>query len=126
MTRQEMGHFHSKKKSVQQLCDELMPVVRAYSRDGDRKPRDVAVRLNREGYRTLLGSRWTPRLTYFLLGLIFMPSRSDAEEIKKPERPEGSRNASATPERSGPMTPDEMARLLSRIGRVVLTGDGSE
>lgn len=126
MTRQEMGHFHSKKKSVQQLCDELMPMVRAYSREGDRKPRDVAVRLNRDGYRTLLGSRWNPRLTHFLLRLIFMPSQSDGGVNKKPKRPEGPRNAPGSPERTGPMTPDEMARLLSKIGRVVLTNNGSE
>lgn len=118
MTRQEMAHFHSKKKSVQQLCEELLPVVRAYAREGDRKPRDVAARLNREGRRTLLGSRWTPRLAYFLLGLIFMPAESTTTE-KDSEWSDGPKE---TPAPSGPMTSEEVARRLSKLGRVVLSG----
>jgi hypothetical protein len=118
MTRQEMAHFHSKKKSVQELCEELLPVVRAYAREGDRKPRDVAARLNREGRRTLLGSRWTPRLAYFLLGLIFMPAESttaDKDSVRR-DGPKGK------PAPSGPMTSEEVARRLSKLGRVVLSG----
>ena len=126
MTRQEMGHFHSKKKSVQELCDELMPVVRAYAREGDRKPRDVAERLNRDGHRTRLGSRWTPRLTYFLLSLIFLPAEKPLEAGKVADRAQRPRPDSTPVERSGPMTPDEMARRLSKIGRVVLSDDGPE
>lgn len=118
MTRQEMAHFHSKKKSVQQLCEELLPVVRAYAREGDRKPRDVAARLNREGRRTLLGSRWTPRLAYFLLGLVFMPAKStttDKDSVRSDDPKE-------KPAPSGPMTSEEVARRLSKLGRVVLSG----
>lgn len=120
MTRQEMAHFHSKKKSVQQLCDELLPVVRAYAKNGIRKPRQVAEKLNRDGYRTLLGARWTPRLTYFLLGLIFMPSPKSASAAKVNHATETSGGLTGS---SDPMTPEEMARRLSQLGRVVVSGE---
>lgn len=126
MTRQEMAHFHSKKKSVQQLCDELMPAVRAYARDGDRKPRNVAMRLNRDGHRTQLGSRWTPRLTYFLLGLVFLPTEKTLGTGKPAGRPEKSYGGPRSTKPPTPMTPHEMARRLSKIGRVTLPDNGPE
>ncbi|TIR49118.1 MAG: hypothetical protein E5X53_26160 [Mesorhizobium sp.] len=72
MTDAEMVHFHSKRINVAQLCDKFGPIVKSYARTGTRKPRDVAVRLNAEGHRTVAGSRWTPHLTHILLGLIFL------------------------------------------------------
>jgi hypothetical protein len=115
MTRQEMGHFHSKKVTVEQLCDRLMPIVRAYARAGIRKPRDVAVRLNLDGHRTLMGAKWTPRLTYFLLALIFL---EPAKSKKTAPTGRSSPGHGASEESDGVLTPESIAKRLSRLGRV--------
>jgi hypothetical protein len=112
MTKKEMAHFHAKHRTVQQLCDDLLPTVRAYAKDGFRKPRQVAEMLNRDGHRTLLGAKWTPRLTHFLLGLMFLP---DPKQSDLSDRP------SNKPEALAPssMTADDIATRLSRLGRVI-------
>jgi hypothetical protein len=79
MTVAEMAHFHSKRVDVAQLCEHLGGVVRSYARNGIRKPRDVSDRLNADRHKTAAGSAWTPRLTFFLLGLIFL----DASQIQR-------------------------------------------
>ncbi|MDF1777141.1 MAG: hypothetical protein P1V13_13970 [Rhizobiaceae bacterium] len=71
MTPAEMAHFNYKKKPFQELYRQLEPLVKKYAREGTRKPGDVAMRLDAEGYRTASNARWTPRLVYFLLALIF-------------------------------------------------------
>lgn len=118
MTKQEMSHFHSKKKSVQQLCDGMLPIVRSYAKNGIRKPRQVAEMLNRDGHRTVSGARWTPRLTYFLLGLVFMPTERPTSDSRSTS---SAKERSAPPPPSGPMTMEDMAAKLSQLGRVVLS-----
>ncbi|RWP31942.1 hypothetical protein [Mesorhizobium sp.] len=119
MTTAEMVHYHSKKISVADFCDKLEPIVKTYARAGTRKPRDVAARLNADGHRTANGSRWTPRLTHFLLGLIFL-------EPTSPETKRGSIAPLTTtpgeqaPTDKTPLTQTEMARRLSALGRVVV------
>ena len=115
-----MSHFHSKKKSVQQLCDGMLPIVRSYAKNGIRKPRQVAEMLNRDGHRTVSGAKWTPRLTYFLLGLVFMPTERPATIGKPAASPSAERSTRPTPT---PMTIEDMATKLSQIGKVVLSTD---
>lgn len=67
----ELRHFQSKRTSVEQFCATLSPIVKALAREGKRKPQDVAVGLNHKGRRTVCGDKWTPRLTYVLLSLVF-------------------------------------------------------
>lgn len=122
MTKKEMSHFHSKQKSVQQLCDQMLPIVRSYAKDGIRKPRQVAEMLNRQGHRTVLGAKWTPRLTYFLLGLVFMPSNKPAP----PKSMAAVNPVNRRPAPPGPMTMEDIAARLSRLGRVVLSQDRSD
>lgn len=117
MTKQEMSHFHSKKKSVQELCDKMLPIVRSYAREGIRKPKQVAEMLNRDGHRTVSGAKWTPRLTYFLLGLVFMPTERPTSDSRPAST---ATERSAPPPPSGPMTMEDMAAKLSQLGRVVL------
>ncbi|SMQ85912.1 hypothetical protein SAMN06295905_3207 [Devosia lucknowensis] len=119
MTQQEMSHFHSKKKTVQQLCDQMLPIVRSYAKNGVRKPRQVAEMLNRDGYRTVSGAKWTPRLTYFLLGLVFLPGK--APPIESVARPTSRAAGGASVQRVGPMTMEDMAAKLSQLGRVVFS-----
>lgn len=120
MTKKEMAHFHSKHRTVQQLCGQLLPTVRAYAKDGFRKPKQVAEMLNRDGHRTVLGSRWTARLTYFLLGLMFLPTEKPGAESS---RPAPTRGRNPAPEQSATMTANDMATRLSRLGRVVVSTD---
>ena len=113
MTKKEMAHFHAKQRTVHQLCDDLLPTVRAYAKDGFRKPRQVAEMLNRDGYRTVLGAKWTPRLTHFLLGLMFLPEQKQAgPSDRPPSKPDASVPSS--------MTTEDIATRLSRLGRVVI------
>ena len=70
-----MGHYHSDRVYVAELCAQLLPVVRRYARAGIRKPRDLAPRLNAEGFKTASGARWTPRLTHFLLELMLSDTK---------------------------------------------------
>lgn len=122
MTKAEMVHYHSKKISVADFCDRLEPIVKGYARAGTRKPRDVAVRLNADGYRTANGSRWTPRLTHFLLGLIFLePASGDkgrAVSSMPSARPHGEQTM--RPADKSSLTQAEMAKRLSSLGRVVV------
>jgi hypothetical protein len=123
MTAAEMVHYHSKKISVADICEKFEPIVKTYARAGVRKPRDVAVRLNADGHRTANGSRWTPRLTHFLLGLIFLePARTkdDGDSISLP-RPTSTPTEKAS-DNYLPLTQTEMARRLSELGRIVIKG----
>lgn len=120
MTKDEMVHFHSKTLSVDKLCDRLAPIVKRYARDDIRKPREVAVRLNTDKYRTANGSSWTTRLTFFLLALIFeepatagKPGQLSGGPDAKSPRPRGSVRGS-----DDPLSPEELVRLLSGLGRV--------
>lgn len=124
MTKAEMAHFDNKKVTLADLFRELEPVVKAYAREGTRKPRDVAVRLNAHGYRTASGAKWTPRLVYFLLGLMFNDTPTSVS-IKKPD--EESRQSAGARHKTTPtaalddndMSLDEIAKRLSRLGRIV-------
>ncbi|MBK5569482.1 MAG: hypothetical protein I8N66_24000 [Ensifer sp. SSB1] len=122
MTKAEMVHFNNKKVTLADLFGKLEPVVRTYAREGTRKPRDVAVRLNAQGYKTASGSKWTPRLVYFLLGLMFndKPTSSTDNEphgkTRQPAKPRPDATPMATSEE---ISVDEIANRLSRIGRVV-------
>jgi hypothetical protein len=123
MTAAEMVHYHSKKISVAEICEKFEPIVKAYARAGVRKPREVAVRLNAEGNRTANGSRWTPRLTHYLLGLIFLEparDRDDGGAIPLPHPT--SMPTDQALDTNLPLTQTEMARRLSELGRIVIKG----
>ncbi len=122
MTKAEMAHFDNKKVTLADLFGKLEPVVKSYAREGTRKPRDVANRLNAHGYRTALGSKWTPRLVYFLLNLMFNdkpisgPTQKPHGETRQSTAP---RQKTTPPLASGEMSLDEIASRLSRLGKIV-------
>lgn len=126
MTKAEMVHFDSKKVPFAALFGRLEPIVKSYARAGTRKPRDVASRLNIDGHRTAVGEKWTPRLVYFLLALMFNDSPTSSngngdrndEERRKPASP----SPQQTTAPSEPLTTEIMAERLSRLGRVVRSG----
>ncbi|MDW9359474.1 hypothetical protein [Sinorhizobium medicae] len=125
MTKAEMAHFDNRKVTLADLFGKLEPVVKAYAREGTRKPRDVAVRLNAHGYRTATGSKWTPRLVYFLLGLMFNDTPTSVSNKKADEK---SRQSAGTRQKTTPtpasddLSLDEIAKRLSRLGRIVRNG----
>jgi hypothetical protein len=122
MTEAEMVHFNSDAIGLGPLFAKLEPVVKADARDQTRKPVDVSLRLNAEGYRTADGAAWSPRLVHFLLALMFNKPKSDE---KPPDKPEPTRQAKARPARSpaASISMDDkqgLARLLSSLGRVTV------
>lgn len=74
MTKAEMTQFSLGTRSLQDLLDELTPLVRQYARAGFRRPAEVARLLNHANHKTASGERWTPRLAGHLLSLIFTGS----------------------------------------------------
>lgn len=122
LTEAETIHFHGPKINVAQLCDRLGPVMKSYARSGTRKPRDVAVRLNKEGHRTAVGATWTPRLVHFLLALVFSDKSARTGKERPPQAPP-SRRSQPPPDRNRePLTQDDIASRLSALGRVTVRG----
>ena len=119
MTEAEMVHFNSDMVGLGELFAQLGPVVKAYAREHTRKPADVSLRLNAEGYRTAAGELWTPRLTRFLLALMFNDSpRPVGKPGAAPEKPLRRASAEAKPPVVSMDDKDEIARRLSSLGRV--------
>ncbi len=121
MTTAEIVHYHSPKMHVGELCNKLGPIVKTYSGAGTRKPRDVALRLNADGHRTVNGAHWTPRLTHFLLGLIFLkppPTETNRGSVSLPDKM--CAHKEPAPAQYMQLTQTDMARRLSVLGRVVV------
>jgi hypothetical protein len=82
-----MVHFNSEAVGLGQLFAKLEPVVKAYARAQTRKPVDVLLRLNAEGYKTAAGVPWPPRLVHFLLALMFNDPKADKQPETRPSSP---------------------------------------
>jgi hypothetical protein len=63
LTESEMVHFNSEAVGLGQLFAKLEPVVKACARAHTRKPVDVLLRLNAEGYKTAAGVPWPRALS---------------------------------------------------------------
>jgi hypothetical protein len=126
MTESEMVHFNSDAVGLGPLFAKLEPVVKAYARTQTRKPIDVSPRLNAEGYTTADGAPWTPRLVQFLLALMFNDPKAHNRADKKPDTrpPAPAKPAGRPAPRDRPNISmedkDQLARLLSSLGRVTL------
>jgi hypothetical protein len=122
MTESEMVHFHSDALSLGDLFNKLEPVVKTYARANTRKPVDVSLRLNTEGYRTASGALWTPRLVHFLLALMFNDFGIPKAMATPNARPSGPTTKTTSPEKTNVSMndEDELARRLSSLGRVTM------
>jgi hypothetical protein len=123
MTEAEMTHFNSDAVGLGELFAKLEPVVKAHARAQTRKPVDVSLRLNAEGYKTAAGAPWTPRLVHFLLALMFNDSKEDKKPETRPARPTGPAPTKTAPARAAKISmddKDQLARLLSTLGRVTV------
>lgn len=136
LTEGEVKHFHFGANDVASFVSQMESTIRHYAKNGFRKPRDVSRLLNKEHKRTACGEAWTPRLTWFLLRLMF---GSDAkqkpqlahkvESANAPKKtwilapatkhPESTSLAAATNALETRLTSDEIARRLSSFARVV-------
>ena len=79
LKKSDRRHYQSTKVSKEVFCAGLLPVVKRLAREGIRKPRDVAKRLNREKVTTACGASWTPNLAHALLAYLF---ESQTEKAK--------------------------------------------
>jgi hypothetical protein len=105
------------------LFAKLEPVVKAYARAQTRKPVDVSLRLNAEGYKTAAGVAWTPRLVHFLLALMFNDPKADRKSEARSARLAGTMTAKpARPDTTKISMDDKdgLAKLLSGLGRVTV------
>ena len=121
MQKSEMMHFESGAVTFEELYRRLEPVVKQLAREGTRKPRDVAVRLNFLGYRTAADAKWTPRLVFFLLALIFSDNSEEVERKGFDKIQRGP--ATKEPDRRSKRTQKDfkketIAEQLGRIGKV--------
>jgi hypothetical protein len=124
----EMAHFNSDAVSLGALFAKLETIVKAYARGQTHKPVDVSLRLNADGHATAAGAPWTPRLVHFLLALMFNDPKNDKKPTdKKPEthaihqaRPAPARTAPSPAARISMDDKDQLARLLSSLGRVTV------
>lgn len=69
--KRERAHYQSKSLTMEEFCSRLRPVIKKFAREGTRKPRDVAIRLNFAKIKSASGASWTPRLVYILLSHLF-------------------------------------------------------
>lgn len=95
MTRDESYHYGHGNIDRAQFLARLRPMVRDLSRNGLRKPKQVAHMLNKKGVRTAAGVRWSPRLAWFLLDLLFNAAGPGGQMA----------DTRATAQRSGPPRP---------------------
>lgn len=120
MTAEEGLHFTKQAA----LLEKYAPIVRDLAREGVRKPKEVSAALNRMGHRTSAKAKWTPRLTWLLLGLLFSggEEKAVAHEAAEPEdAPAKARKikipAKVKPREVVPLTPEEMANRLQALKR---------
>jgi hypothetical protein len=123
MQQSEMVHFDSGMVTFEELFRVLEPVVKRLAREGTRKPKDVAPRLNSLGHRTAAGSKWTSRLVYFLLALVF--NKTIPEETQRNKTHRNQKVASKpTPQKqiskslTDPLTKENIAERLTSLGKV--------
>jgi len=75
LAKAEEAHFALGTSRQDQWLDSIEPAVKAFARNGFRKPVDVSRLLNKQGVRTAVGQPWTARLAWFLLGLLHSAER---------------------------------------------------
>jgi len=135
LTEAEVQHFHFGTNDVASFIDQIEPTIRLYAKNGFRKPSDVSRLLNKEHKRTACGEAWSPRLTWFLLKLLFnsdaKPKLKLVQKIEIAKTPKkarilrsltnqaGNRSLAAAKSIGNRLTADEIANRLSSFGRVV-------
>src|SRR5438094_10420452 len=75
LTAAERSHFGLGSMTQDQFLSDLRPSIRNFSKGGIRKPLQVAQALNRARRYTACGERWTPRLAWLLLQMLFNADR---------------------------------------------------
>lgn len=121
ISKEELAHFSFGERTRDAMLDELEPLLRTYARNGFKSPKDVARLLNKAGIKTACGKFWTPQLAWFLQGFLFEKRElRRATSGQPPMKVPAKSPIPSTTAIRGPLTPDEMARRLSALGRVTL------
>lgn len=111
--KDDKKHFQLDAMSINEFCDQFVKIVRTFAQEGTRKPHDVALRLNHDGYRTACGSEWTPRLAHLLLNQIFNSKNKtkQPEETNKQEERKARTSRKHNPlNKHQPLTKEELAK----------------
>lgn len=124
LTQGEVRHFGEDGETLQRLLAIYGPLIGQYAREQVRKPKDVCLRLNREGHRTMAGATWTNRLVYFLLKLLFERPARPAAATQRPAtstsrgNPRQSSQAASAIEGEG--AEQALIAKLGQLGRVTV------
>jgi hypothetical protein len=143
ITKDELVHFQREGMTIDDFFETLWPVVREFAKNGIWKPLDVLDLLNKYNLTTACWSKWTPRLTWFLLKYLFEkkarpPQRDETQRrpinmshaevagtalpsvrpMLEPNRPVPVAPAVVVPRNS--LTRDDVATRLASLGRVVV------
>lgn len=117
ITKGELKHFSFRHRSKEAFLDEFDPLLRICFKNGFTKPNDVARLLNKAGKTTACGQLWTPHLVWFLQRFLFeRREKRRTSQAVSPATP--TLKAAAPSQRSKDTAAEDMARLLSAIGRV--------
>jgi hypothetical protein len=120
LTDDERIHFGPGDDMESSFVARLKPAVRAYAKNGFRKPSDVSRLLNKANIATACGAKWTPRLAWFLLGFLFQaPTKSTSKHHSKQRRLASDLVVTKNTPTKGrsPLTAEEKARRLAVLRR---------
>lgn len=133
MTKREFKHFHAPQVHVKTMTERYAEILLSFAKRNIIGPKLVTHYLNAAGHTTAIGSRWTPRLTYFLICLVDAPmervqstvSRKSAGNSHSQKRDGRKLLPQETPQQADeePMGIDDLMRKLSRLGRITRQGD---
>jgi hypothetical protein len=113
LSHAEEVHFAVGTSRHDEWLDSVEPMVRAFARNGFRKPVDVSRLLNKQQVRTAAGQPWTPRLAWFLLGYLYSDERKKRRASMRTARPKRRSEEKTTARQS--LTKDELARRLRAL-----------
>lgn len=133
MTQNEFKHFHAPQMHVKKLTAKYTEILSSLSKRNIIGPKLVTHYLNAAGHTTAIGSRWTPRLAYFLICLVGAPTERAQSTMS--QRASGNSKGQWHGQRKRfnrelqdhatdePLGIDDLMRKLSRLGRVTRQGD---
>lgn len=124
LTQGEVRHFGEDGETLLRLLAIYGPLIGQYAREQVRKPKEVCLRLNREGHRTMAGATWTNRLVYFLLKLLFERPARPAAATQRPatsmSRGNPRRSFQVASEIEGEGAEQALIAKLGQLGRVTV------
>ena len=110
-TEDELREFNTGETTLDDLLDQLRPVVKRLRVAKGVSPGQLAKLLNAEGWTTAQGRRWNERRVILLLRFL-------AEQASRRRRVNVVASDTFAGNRRTPLTQEEVARRLSALGRI--------